>query len=232
MELTIIRILVLVFSVVVHEYAHGWAAWRLGDNTARDSGRLTLNPLPHLDPVGSILVPLVLSFTNSIMLGWAKPVPVMVGKLNNPRDDHPKVAAAGPASNLLIALVAAILLGLMLRFGGGMTAIAQAQGAGEPSLHVFLFQLLRTAIFINVVLAMFNLLPLPPLDGSWILIRFLSPAAQASYLQLHRYGMFLVIGFLLLIRYTPFGGVVESGLMGVVRPFFELSLSIAGLGAG
>ena len=225
MELVAVRVLVLVFSVVVHEVAHGWTAWKLGDNTAHDAGRLTLNPLPHIDPVGSIVVPLILSFTGGIMFGWAKPVPVHPGRLNNPMNDHPKVAAAGPVSNLLLALVFAVLLGLTVAVGGYPTSVH-----GKPSLLRFLFTMFQTGVMINVVLAMFNLLPLPPLDGSWILSRFLPYEARANYENLRRYGMLIVIGFLLLVRYTPVGALFSSAIMAVINPFFQISENVARLG--
>jgi Zn-dependent protease len=228
LELVAVQILVLVFSVVVHEVAHGWTAWKLGDNTAHDAGRLTLNPLPHLDPVGSIVVPLILSFTGGIMFGWAKPVPVHPGRLNNPMNDAPKVAAAGPVSNLLLALVFAVLLGLTVAIGG-YPASAHG-GHGERSLLRFLFTMFETGVMINVILAVFNLLPLPPLDGSWILSRFLPYEARANYENLRRYGMLIVIGFLLLVRYTPFGPLFWSAIMAVINPFFQISEAVARLG--
>jgi Zn-dependent protease len=221
---SIVQILVLVFSVVVHEVAHGWTALRLGDTTARDAGRLTLNPVPHIDPFGSIIVPAVLALSGSIMMGWAKPVPVHTGRLNNPRDDHPRVAAAGPLSNLLLALVFAVVLGIVLRVGG----IAAWTGAGATPA-AFLAALCRAGIIINVVLALFNLLPLPPLDGSWIVQRFLPAAARVRYLELQRYGMLLVVGFLLLVRYTGFGGAVQAAVIAGTDPFFGLALRISGL---
>jgi len=228
LELVAVQILVLVFSVVVHEVAHGYTAWKLGDNTAHDAGRLTLNPLPHIDPVGSIVVPLILSFTGGIMFGWAKPVPVNPGRLNNPMDDHPKVAAAGPISNLLLALVFAVLLGLTLAIGG--YPIPTSGGHGEPSLLKFLFTMFQTGVMINVVLAVFNLLPLPPLDGSWILSRFLPYEARANYENLRRYGMLIVIGFLMLVRYTPVGALFSTAIMAVINPFFGIAETIARLG--
>ncbi len=228
MELVAVQILVLVFSVVVHEVAHGWTAWKLGDNTAHDAGRLTFNPLPHIDPVGSIVVPLILSFTGGIMFGWAKPVPVHPGRLNNPMDDYPKVAAAGPVSNLLLALVFAVLLGLTAAVGG-YPASAHG-GHGERSLLRFLFTMFETGVMINVILAVFNLLPLPPLDGSWILSRFLPPEARANYENLRRYGMLIVIGFLMLVRYTPVGPVFWSAIMAVINPFFQIANAVARLG--
>lgn len=220
------RILVLVFSIVVHEVAHGWAALRLGDDTARQAGRLTLNPVSHIDPVGSILVPLVLSFTGGIMFGWAKPVPVRPGRLNNPMNDHPKVAAAGPASNLLLALIFAVLLGLTIALGGYPAGAA----AAGPSLREFLFTMFQFGVMINVVLAVFNLIPLPPLDGSWIISRFLPPEARANYENLRRYGMLIVIGFLLLVRYTPMGGIFSGAIMAVMDPFWGIANTVAGLG--
>ena len=225
MELIAVQVLVLVFSVVVHEVAHGWTAWKLGDNTAHEAGRLTLNPLPHIDPVGSILVPLVLSFTGGIMFGWAKPVPVNPGRLNNPMNDHPKVAAAGPVSNLLLALVFAVLLGLTVGIGG--YPLAGPGGQSEPSVQRFLFTMFQTGVMINVILAVFNLLPLPPLDGSWILSRFLPREARANFENLRRYGMLIVIGFLVLVRYTPVGAFFFSAIMAVVDPFLGIAESVA-----
>ncbi len=228
MELLAVKILVLVFSVVVHEVAHGWVAYKLGDNTAHDAGRLTLNPLPHIDPLGSIVIPLILSFTGGIMFGWAKPVPVNPGRLNNPMNDHPKVAAAGPISNLLLALVFSVLLGLTVAIGGYPPGAYG--GHAEPSLVMFLFTMFQTGVMINVVLAVFNLLPLPPLDGSWILSRFLPYEARANYENLRRYGMLIVIGFLMLVRYTPVGGLFSGAIMAVINPFLQIAESVARMG--
>lgn len=220
-----VKVLVLVFSIVVHEVAHGYAALRLGDDTAYRLGRLTLNPLPHIDPVGSILVPIVLSLSAGIPFGWAKPVPVHVGRLNNPNDDHPKVAAAGPASNLLLALVFAVLLGVTVAVGG------MPYPGAEPSLSMFLVTMFQTGIMINVVLAVFNLVPLPPLDGSWIISRFLPPEPRANYENLRRYGMLIVFGFILAINLTPLGRIFSSALMAIASPYFSLAQTIADFGA-
>ena len=222
MELVAIRVLVLLFSVVVHEVAHGWTAYRLGDPTAYERGRLTLNPIPHIDPVGSIIVPALLSMTGTIMMGWAKPVPVHVGRLNNPANDHPKVAAAGPLSNLILAFLFALALGINVGVAG-----VPAGAHGEPTISRFLFTMFQTGIMINVVLALFNLIPVPPLDGSWILSRFLPPAARVHYENLRRYGMLIVVGFLLLMRYTAFGGLLSAGIMAVASPYFRLAQSVA-----
>lgn len=226
MESVLIRILVLVFSVVVHECAHGWMAGRLGDPTAREQGRLTLNPIPHIDPVGSILVPLMLSLTSTIMLGWAKPVPVNPMRLGNPRDDHPKVAAAGPLSNLLLALVFAVLLGLVAAVMGVPVHGWETPGLGS-SLRSFLFELCQLGVVINVVLALFNLLPLPPLDGSWILLRFLPPAGAVRLHQLRRHGLFIVIGLLVLLRYTVLGDIIFAGIHAVIKAYLAVSVLVA-----
>ncbi len=222
MELVAIRVLVLLFSVVVHEVAHGWTAYRLGDPTAYERGRLTLNPIPHIDPVGSIIVPALLALTGTIIFGWAKPVPVHPGRLNNPQNDHPKVAVAGPVSNLILAFLFALALGVTVGIGG----MPGGHGS-EPALNRFLFNLFQFGVMINVVLALFNLLPLPPLDGSWILSRFLPAEMRARYENLRRYGMLIVVGFLLLMRYTVFGDVMLGGVMNVAGLYFKLTENVA-----
>jgi Zn-dependent protease len=220
-----IQVLVLVFSVVFHEVAHGWTAWKLGDPTARDQGRLTLNPIPHIDPVGSVIVPLLLSFTNAFMMGWAKPVPVHPGRLRNPWNDHPKVAAAGPASNLLLALVSAVLLGVTAAVAN---RLPDAQAAA-PAL-AFLELVWRAGIAINVALAVFNLIPLPPLDGSWILTRFLPDNLRGGYERLRDYGMLVVVGFLLLMRYTPAGPMLGVVMGAVISPFYYVANTVFRIG--
>lgn len=225
-----IQILVLVFSVVFHEVAHGWTAWKFGDPTARDAGRLTLNPIPHIDPLGSIVLPLILALSGSpIMLGWAKPVPVRVGLLDDPQKDHPKVAAAGPLSNLLLALVSAVALGIVavvanLVLGG--VGVARLKADSPISFFALLFQ---TGIFLNVVLAVFNLIPLPPLDGSWIVTRLLPANLRWRYENLRRFGFLLVIGFLLLVQYTPLGRYFMWLIFAVAGFFFGIAHHVAGV---
>jgi Zn-dependent protease len=169
---------VFVLSIVVHECAHGLMALWNGDTTARDRGRLTLNPLPHVDPVGSILLPGILMATGSpFLFGWAKPIPVDWSKLRHPRNDQLKVALAGPASNALLALAFAAL-----------TAIAPKEGFFAP------LAIMGTAgVVWNCALGLFNLIPIPPLDGSWLLMRFL-PLKHIIALQHFRF-----LGFLLLM---------------------------------
>ena len=213
-----IHVLVLVFSVVVHENAHGWAAMRLGDPTAHDLGRITMNPLPHIDPIGSIVVPIVFTLLGGIPFGWAKPVPVNPGRLNHPNNDYPKVAAAGPLSNLILAVFFAIGLG---------AAVGLGSGGGGPSPSRFFITLCQTGVLLNVVLAMFNLIPIPPLDGSWILSRYLPREARARYENLRRYGMLMVMGIIMLRHNTPLGGVMDAGLNAVLSPYFDLARNVA-----
>jgi len=190
-------LLVLLFSVIVHECAHGLTAEYFGDPTARQMGRLTMNPVSHIDPVGTILVPLALVlFRVGLVFAWAKPVPVNSANLRDPARHYPLVAAAGPASNLLLAGLFAILLGLLVSVAGIPRHLEEAATAGA-AFHGFLYLLCQRGIQINVLLALFNLIPLPPLDGSWILMRFL-PADAVRFLQsLRRFGFLLV--FLLLM---------------------------------
>jgi Zn-dependent protease len=155
--LTILSIIILIFSVILHEVSHGLMADRLGDPTARLSGRLTLNPLKHIDPVGSILVPLITSLFG-FTFGWAKPVPYNPYNLKNRRQGEFLIALAGPASNLLIALI----------FGTIMRFTATAANIGDP-----FFQVVTYIVIINIILAVFNLIPLPPLDGSKLLFSVL-----------------------------------------------------------
>jgi Zn-dependent protease len=215
---TPITLLVLLFSVVFHECAHGWTAERCGDGTAREEGRLTLNPLRHIDPVGTILVPLVLALLpGGMVFGWAKPVPVNPWRLRDRRRDQALVAAAGPASNLLLAGVCALFQGLLAglaglpsgAFGGGLV----------PDLKLFLFDLFSAGVYLNVLLALFNLIPLPPLDGSWIVLRWLRGEAAAAYDRLRPFGFFIVI---ILMKFG-LGGALNGAVMAVVGRYYDLS---------
>lgn len=160
--------IVIILSAVFHEYAHGWMAHALGDDTAKQTGRLTLNPLRHIDPVGTVFVPLLFLFTTGMFIGWAKPVPYNPYNLRDQKYGSLKVGIAGPAANLLIAL----LLGLAIRF-------APAGVIGEGAQVFFL--LLAFIAYINIFLGLFNLIPIPPLDGSKIIFD-LFPAG-AKYLE-------------------------------------------------
>ena len=186
MEQFLIILPILLFSVVVHECAHGLAAERCGDPTARMLGRITLNPLPHIDPIGSILVPLLLVLTpGNFFIAWAKPVPVNPLNFRNYRRDDIIVSVAGPASNILLSLGFALVMLLALWF--------VPQGSANQRWVVNLFMLLNYGILINLFLAFFNLVPIPPLDGSHILRNLLPPEAARSYDKIQPYGFIILL---------------------------------------
>jgi Zn-dependent protease len=175
---------VLLLSLTIHEAAHAWTADRLGDPTARALGRVSLNPLVHIDWIGTVLLPLIAMFSRLPLIGWAKPVPVVIRNLRHPRRDFMLVAAAGPVSNLVQAVVAA---GLLRLFWNGTSESA-------PGVVV---TLLFFAIQINLLLAFFNLIPVPPLDGGNVMLGLLPPRVAAQYSQLRQYG-FIVLYVLML----------------------------------
>ncbi len=176
--LILFQIIILIFSAVIHEYMHGWMADRLGDPTARAAGRLTLNPLAHLDWFGSFLLPgLMLLSGMPFVFGWAKPVPYNPYNLRDRRYGGAKVALAGPLANFIVAA----FFGLLLRF--------------LPFVSLTFSGLIALIVYINLVLAVFNLLPIPPLDGSKILAPFLPTAWQNKYLSWERFGFIFVIIF-------------------------------------
>ena len=186
MEQFLIILPVLLFSVVVHECAHGLAAERAGDPTARMLGRITLNPLPHIDPVGSILVPVLLVLMpGNFFIAWARPVPVNPYNFRNPRRDDIIVSFSGPASNFLLAFGFALLMLLALWFLPDSSANQKWVGN--------LFMLLNYGILINLFLAFFNLVPVPPLDGSHILRNLLPPEAAAGYDKIQPYGFIILL---------------------------------------
>lgn len=178
----IISLSLFFLAVIIHEYAHGWVAWKLGDPTAKMAGRLTLNPLAHIDPVGTIFLPIILLVTHSpVIFGWAKPVPVDFRSLRNPKKDMIWVGLAGPAANILLAILLSFVLKLFLLSGN----------------VVFSF-ILNMAIIINLVLAVFNILPIPPLDGSRVMMGLLPRDLARQYAKLEPYGFVIIFGFLYL----------------------------------
>lgn len=192
---TFISFLVLVFSLTVHESAHAWAADRLGDPTARSLGRVSLNPIVHVDPIGTLLFPLLGMFTGAPIIGWAKPVPVATWRFDRPRRDYLMVAAAGPFSNLAMAFVAALALRILHSVAAtARFAPAETAGAG---VVVPLARLAWTALEINLLLAIFNMLPIPPLDGSSVLAGLLPERAAAVLDRLRPYGFLLLYALLL-----------------------------------
>lgn len=194
----ILSFFILFFSVIVHEIAHGYVALKKGDTTARDAGRLTFNPLPHIDIFGTIILPLLLLLTKAgIMIGWAKPVPINPYAFGNPKKDLILVSAAGAISNILLAIILSMLVRIF---------------------HInneFIF----FGILINLLLAFFNLIPIPPLDGGQIMASLLPYDTREKYLKLERYGFFIII-FLLLI------GLLDHVLIPLISICFHILTGI------
>jgi len=178
-------IAIVVMSVVIHEVSHGYVAFILGDKTAHYEGRLTLNPLKHLDPVGSVIVPILTYLSTGVSFGWAKPVPYNPYNLRNQRWGEAWVAAAGPLSNILIATI----FGLALRFGA-------------DTFSASLIQIASLIVLLNIGLACFNLVPIPPLDGSKILFAFLPYRWRGIREALERYSLILVIVFVFFLSWV------------------------------
>ena len=179
---------VLLFSLTVHEMAHAWTADRLGDPTARLLGRVSLNPIVHADPIGTIVLPLVAMLTGAPIIGWAKPVPVNIRQLGHPRRDYVLVAAAGPASNLVMAFAAATALAVLP---------ISPHTLGQANVSVPAATILSQLIRLNVLLAVFNMIPIPPLDGGNVLAGVLPPAGAAIFNQLRPYGFVLLYALVL-----------------------------------
>ncbi|CAB9541665.1 FIG004556: membrane metalloprotease [uncultured Gammaproteobacteria bacterium] len=178
----LIYVVPLIFAITIHEVAHGWVANQRGDSTAKMLGRLTLNPVKHIDPVGTLLVPAVLFFTGSpFLFGWAKPVPINFNALKSPKKDMIAVALAGPISNFIMALFWLFILSFTLN-----------------TSNQLLFEMAKFGIAINLVLGVFNLLPLPPLDGSRVVTALLPNYLAYQYNKLEHYGLYILLGLLFL----------------------------------
>jgi Zn-dependent protease len=197
---------VLLFSLTVHEMAHAWTADRLGDPTARLLGRVSLNPMVHADPIGTILFPLIALVSNAPLIGWAKPVPVNTRHLRSPRRDYVLVAAAGPASNLVIAVLAATVLALVP---------VTPQTLGEANVSVPVATILSQLTRLNVLLAVFNMIPIPPLDGGNVLAGVLPPALADLFNRIRPYGFLLLYALIL-----------TGGFESIVVPPYRLILSL------
>lgn len=182
----------VLFAITLHEAAHGYVARHFGDLTAYQAGRISLNPLRHIDPIGTVLVPLVMFMTAGFLFGWAKPVPVNFGRLRRPKQDMLWVAIAGPASNLFMAILWIMVAKLALGSSGGTTA-------------AWFLAMAQAGITINVVLMVLNLIPLPPLDGGRVAVSLLPQPYSYRFAKIEPYGMFILIGILLLEFNTPGG---------------------------
>jgi Zn-dependent protease len=202
----------LVVAIVLHEISHGWVANAFGDPTARDLGRLSPNPIRHVDPIGTVVLPLVLAVSGAPVFGWAKPVPVVAGRMRNPRLHMMIVALAGPGMNLLLAMISGIVL-----------ALVRPEGPPSGPGQLFLLMNLFNFIAINLFLAVFNLLPVPPFDGGHVVEGLLPRRAARHYSKLSRFGFPLLIFLLLILPWlVPQANVVER----VVRPPVEWLLRL------
>ena len=222
-------VLAAVLAITLHEAAHGYAARALGDDTAERLGRISLNPLRHVDPVGTVAVPLLMAVAQLLaagqvmgVFGWAKPVPVNILALRNSRRDMMLVAAAGPAINAALALCAGLAGHAALLLEGGMS----------PALAEMVFRFLGMMILVNLVLGLFNLIPIPPLDGGRILVGLLPHGLAMAVASLERVGLFLVIGVVFLLPLAlpgldPFGLFLRE----IVGPALHLVLFLTGHGA-
>lgn len=200
---------VVIPSITSHEAAHGFVADRFGDHTARNLGRLTLNPIPHIDPLFTIALPALLLIMGSpILFGGAKPVPVKVGNLSHPRRDWALVGAAGPLTNLALAFGLSLALSLATNVAGMQPSSA-------------LVQVLAVGIYFNVLLCVFNLVPIPPLDGSRVFQFFLSGGALAAYHRLEQYGLLVILALLFFVPGTQIVlfAMIRDGTLLVTAPF-------------
>ena len=217
LQLAAILLPCLVVAIVFHEVAHGWAALALGDPTARDARRLTLNPIRHVDPVGTVLLPGALALFGAPVFGWAKPVPVDARRLRNPRGGMMVVAAAGLTTNFLLALLGSVALGLS--HAAGMTSALVAQG-------------IYTFILINLFIGIFNLLPIPPFDGSHIVEGALPRRWAVAYDRLRPYGMLLFLGLIAATWAFPSFDLIQRLIVPPVQWAMSHYLAVAALFAG
>jgi Zn-dependent protease len=202
----------ILFSIVVHEVSHGWVAHKLGDNTAKRMGRLTLNPISHIDPMGTIMLPLFMIIMGGPIFGWAKPVPFNPNNFKqnvNIRNGVMWVALAGPVSNLILAFISSFIYVSLYKYFLNSSSI----------MHSLIIQFLKAFIQINIILACFNLIPIPPLDGSKVLMRFLPANYIPYYLMLERYGFFIII--ILLAT-----GVLSNIIVTPINYLYEIFLRI------
>ena len=195
-------VLSFVIAVIIHEYSHGWMALRLGDDTALKSGRLSLNPLVHIDPVGTVLLPLLLLAVGFIPFGWAKPAPINPHNFNDEKKDVALVSFAGPVANLILATIAALLL----RLGGVIPSKTILLGATQEISNPFI-NFLFYLILVNLFLGFFNLIPIPPLDGSKILSAYLPRNINWKYKKIAPYGILIIF---ILLYFNILGSLIGS----------------------
>ena len=227
----------LLFAMVLHEYAHGWVAFRCGDPTAKMQGRLTMNPLAHIDPFGTVILPLLcLAMPGGFILGWAKPVPIDPRCMHQPRRDMALVAAAGPAMNFALAIGSAILFALLLSIEPTIGSFwFKSEDTSPPDtwqamLLLPIAVMAVYSVFINVLLMLFNLLPLPPLDGGRVLTSLLPPTIAGALMRVEPYGMFILLA---LIIFDPQIHLIRTITSTLTHSLSNTILSTAvGLGIG
>jgi len=207
-QIFLISVIPVLFAIVLHEVAHGWAAYKLGDRTAMMLGRLSLNPAKHIDPVGTILVPLVLYMTVGFVFGWAKPVPIDWRNLSHPKRDTALVAIAGPAANLGMALFWVVVTAIALQL--------------STDFSVPLVNMAAVGIFINILLMVFNLIPIPPTDGGRIAVSLLPPHLATLLSKLERFGIVILL-FLMLT------GVLWKIIMPIIQTINHYLYALVGL---
>lgn len=206
---------VLILALSIHEAAHAFASYRLGDPTAKQLGRLTLNPAKHVDPVGTLLLPVMAFIFRFPVIGWAKPVPVNTFNLKDPKIDHAFIAVAGPLSNVAQALIYTIAIWLVEPLSGSFLGATQQTFLWW--LHLFLYFFLLAGVVVNLILAVFNLIPIPPLDGGWILGGVLPDQFSNVLMQIGQFGIIIIwillyMGFFSYILFPIIGAYLSSFL--------------------
>jgi Zn-dependent protease len=210
----------LVIAIVFHEVAHGLVARRLGDPTAEQKGRLTLNPIKHIDPFGTVVLPMILAISHAPVFGWAKPVPVNYRRLKNPRRDMVLVALAGPGMNLLLALIGTAILAATIMLSGG----AHTGAAAFVAANALNF------VLINIFLAVFNLLPVPPFDGGHVVEGLLPAGPAQSFRKVGRYSLLVLVVLLLVLpALSPHADVVTRIVSPIVDQIMRVLLGVFGL---
>ncbi|MCL2379253.1 MAG: site-2 protease family protein [Coriobacteriia bacterium] len=227
----LIGFLLVIPALTLHEWAHAWMANRLGDSTARMMGRISLNPVRHIDPVGTVLVPLFLLVTSVLFtgvpftFGWAKPVPFNPRNLKDPKRDTALVGIAGPAMNVLLAAGASAILLALVLFVPSLVLDTSAQTSWGAPLLTGLGAVIGMFAYVNLILCFFNLLPIPPFDGSRIVQKFLTGNARHTYAQLEQYGMFIVLGLIFIPRMMGFD-LIGMYFAVTAQPIFRLLTTI------
>lgn len=214
-----IQFAVLLFSLSIHEASHAWVADRRGDYTARYLGRVTLNPIPHIDLIGTILFPLLQFFTHFPLIGWAKPVPINPVHLRNPHKDQIYISLAGPASNLFAAFVAFCALIAMKIASPEARGFIDIGLLSKGSYMAPILLIIYYTMIINVLLAFFNLIPIPPLDGHWILYGLLPDSAARSLERMGSYGFLILYALMFLGIFSAILGPIVGFIVGLLRAF-------------